>query len=255
MFKLLITFCFTLVFLRAGALPALKDTPVHAQLKIDSTRLITRPFNRAAIKAYHDNPTFNYYTHRSGITAWDRFWEWVWNIWTNFIMWLSHVFEKLFGHSSPAQSSFPIWKYIILALGVCLITYIVFKLLGINLLHLFKKESEKTTVNYTESIENINEISFDEAIEDALAIKNYRLAVRLLYLRCLKQLSDKNLINWRIEKTNTAYLNELTDAEQRKQFKLVTRQFEYVWYGNFPIDGKSFQNINEIFQEFKRRLS
>jgi hypothetical protein len=136
-----------------------------------------------------------------------------------------------------------------------LIVYIIFKLIGIDLLCIFKKNPSTIEVPYTESIENIHEINFDEAIENALLIKDYRLAVRLLYLRSLKQLSDSNLINWKLGKTNTAYLNEIADAEQRRQFSIVTRQFEYVWYGDFPVDGQSFQNINAIFQEFKNRLS
>jgi hypothetical protein len=35
---------------------------------------------------------------------------------------------------------------------------------------------------------------------------------------------------------------------------LLTRQFEYVWYGDFFVDGQSFQNINTLFQDFKQML-
>ncbi|MDN5287303.1 MAG: hypothetical protein JWR38_3577 [Mucilaginibacter sp.] len=256
MFKSLIIFLSILVFFNATASPSLKNTvlPVaHHQLKTDSTRLVPREFNKASLKAYKNNPDFNYHIQKKDITLWDRFWEWIWDVWNNFWLWVNSILEKLFGHRG-GHSAFLVMKYLILGIGVCLIVYVVFKLLGIDLLHLFRKEPENKTVSYSESIENINEINFDEAIENALSIKNYRLAVRLLYLRCLKQLSDKHLINWRLEKTNTAYLNELTDNELRRQFTQLTRQFEYVWYGNFPVNGQSFQNINAIFQEFKRLL-
>jgi hypothetical protein len=256
MFKWLIIFLSVLVFFTAKASPGSKTMGlplVHHPLKTDSTRLVPRKFNEASIKAYKSDPDFNYHTHKREITAWDRFWEWIWDVWTNFWLWVGSIFEKLFGHKT-GHNAFSVIKYLVLGMGVCLIVFVVFKLLGINLLHLFRKEPESKSVAYSESIENINEVSFDEAIENALSIKNYRLAVRLLYLRCLKQLSDNHLINWRLEKTNTAYLNELTDTELRRQFMLLTRQFEYVWYGNFPVNGEAFQNINAIFQEFKRLL-
>jgi hypothetical protein len=46
-------------------------------------------------------------------------------------------------------------------------------------------------------------------------------------------------------------LNELADMDQRQSFSVLTRQFEYVWYGDFPVDSRSFQNINTLFHDFK----
>ena len=109
-------------------------------------------------------------------------------------------------------------------------------------------------IPYSESLENIHQITFDEEIEKALGQRNYRLAIRLLYLSTLKQLNDANFIQWQVDKTNSAYVNELTDAERRQSFSVLTRQFEYVWYGDFFIDGPSFQNINALFQDFKQLL-
>ena len=117
------------------------------------------------------------------------------------------------------------------------------------------KKSRSADLAYSESLENIHEINFDEAIEKAIASHNYRLAVRLLYLKCLKQLSDASLIAWTPEKTNNAYINELSDAGQRLSFKVLTRQFEYVWYGEFYIDDNVFKNINLMFQQFKNDVA
>ena len=113
--------------------------------------------------------------------------------------------------------------------------------------------ARKVEVPYSESLENIHEINFDEEIEKAVALHNYRLAVRLLYLKCLKQLSDRNLIQWKIDKTNSAYIYELSDPNQRQTFSRLTRQFEFVWYGNFAIDQQAFGNINQMFQDFKKQ--
>ncbi len=108
------------------------------------------------------------------------------------------------------------------------------------MLNIFRRKSLSANLPYSESLENIHEIDFDAEIEKAVSQHNYRLAVRMLYLKCLKQLSDATLIKWQPEKTNSAYINELNDVVKRTAFKLLTRQFEYVWYGEFAIDGSTF---------------
>jgi hypothetical protein len=228
---------------------------VHHQLKIDSSQVNVRLFDTTAIVKYHKDPAFNYAEKNTTLTWWDHFWIWVWDVWRNFWDWVASVFQRLFGSIRAGKQAASVFKYVIIGMAAVLIVYLIFKLIGIDLLRIFKKNPATIEVPYTESIENIHEINFDEAIENALLVKDYRLAVRLLYLRSLKQLSDSNFINWKLGKTNSTYLNEIADAEQRRQFSIVTRQFEYVWYGDFPVDGQSFQDINTIFQEFKNRLS
>ncbi len=231
-----------------------KSITIHHQLKIDSTKISVHQFDTSTIKKYRGDPAFNYAEEKASITWWDRFWNWVWGVWERFWEWVAHILQKLFGGVRIGKAG-SVFKYVILGLGAFLIVYLIFKLIGIDLLKIFKKKQPVNEIPYTEFIENIHDINFDDAIENAVLVKDYRLAVRLLYLRCLKQLSDNHIINWKIEKTNNIYLNEITDEAQRRQFSIVTRQFEYVWYGDFPVDGQSFQNINAIFQEFKTRLS
>jgi hypothetical protein len=233
---------------------ATKPAMLHHQLKIDSSKVNIRRFDTETIKKYRSDAAFKYAEVKTGITLWDRFWAWVWHLWVSFWQWVGELFRKLFGNVVMGNHAASVMKYLILGLAAATLVYVIFKLVGINLLRIFRKEKVTVEIPYTESLENIHEINFDEAIENAVAIKNYRLAVRLLYLRSLKQLSDNNLITWKVDKTNTAYLNELTDADQRKQFSLVTRQFEYIWYGDFPVDRQSFVSINAIFQEFKQQI-
>jgi hypothetical protein len=128
-------------------------------------------------------------------------------------------------------------------------------LLGINILGIFRRKSATAPIPYSEFFEDINEINFDTEIEKAIAKHNYRFAVRLLYLRCLKKLSDGGLIEWQIDKTNSTYINELTDQRQREAFGILTRQFEYIWYGEFGIDGQVYKNIDSSFQDFNKQVA
>jgi hypothetical protein len=146
-------------------------------------------------------------------------------------------------------------KYLLIGGSIGFLVYIIFKSLGLDPIKLWRGEAAKVAVPYSESLEDIHGIDFDAEVEKALAHHNYRLAVRLLYLKCLKQLSDKNLIQWEIDKTNAAYLYELKNNEQRQIFSVLTNRFEYVWYGNFPINKQAFTDIDLLFQNFKKQLS
>jgi len=220
--------------------------PVVDSIRLDTSKIKVHTFSLAALNKYKNNSDFDYSDAdtKTGLNWWQRFWNWFWEL-----------IAKLFGNSQPtAAPSFPFLKYIIEAAAVVLLIFIIIKLAGLNISNIFNREAAEIQVPYSESLENIHQITFDEEIEKALNQRNYRLAIRLLYLSTLKQLNDAHLIQWQLEKTNSAYLNELSDAAQRQSFGVLTRQFEYVWYGDFPVDGQSFQNINTLFHDFKMML-
>ena len=232
----------------------IKFTKAPLHLKIDSSKFAIRHLDTAAINKYKSDPAFNYVVKKTTMTWWDLFWRWVWELWDSFWQWVGHLLAALFGHIHLGGHAVSILEFILIGLAVAFVVYLILLLIGIDFLKLFKKKQAGIEIPYAESLENIHQINFDEAIDNAISVKDYRLAVRLLYLRSLKQLSDAGLINWKIEKTNSAYLNELKDEEQRRRFSIVTRQFEYVWYGDFPVDGNSFSNINAFFLDFKNYL-
>jgi len=257
MYKLLLVCCllFALPFTSAAKdvakKPAKKATlsvgviaiaPHADSLRFDTSKVAIHSFNADSLDKYHNSPDFTYDADakKVGLTWWERLWKWFWDL-----------IDKLFGNSVAATPTLGIFKYVVWALALGLVVFIIIKLTGTNI---FSRKSTEIEIPYSESLENIHEITFDEEIEKALSNRNYRLAVRLLYLRTLKQLSDAQLISWQLEKTNSAYLNELQDQAQKQSFGILTRQFEYVWYGDFPVDGQSYQNINTLFHDFKMML-
>ncbi|SDF33310.1 protein of unknown function [Mucilaginibacter pineti] len=233
---LLVIYCFLLC---DTAFAAVKKTP--ARLQKDSSTVVVKGFNDKALNKYHSSESFNYEgPGLSEPSAWDRFWAWFWNT----------LFRKVGG---PVIGN--ILKYGFVALAIGLLVFIIFKLTGMDGMRLWQGQVRKANLAYTESLENIHEIDFDTELEKAIALHNYRLAVRLLYLKCLKQLNDEELIRWQIDKTNSIYVYELNDPSLRQAFLLLTRQFEYVWYGGFTVDGDAFKSINQLFQNFKKQLA
>lgn len=224
---------------------AIVKKTVKQVLRVDTSRLNTRYLNPAQLKRLLADPAYNYdRDNDTHLSLWDRFWRWFW-----------HLFEGSPHQASPSSISMPYFKYIIAFLVIGGLIYALVKLMGVNLSNIFSAKPSEIPVNYIPLAENIHEINFDNEIKNAVDAGNYRLAVRLHYLQILKELNDAHLISWTLEKTNLAYINELTDAEQRRHFALITRQFEYVWYGEFPVNGQRFKVISNLFDGFKIKRS
>lgn len=204
-------------------------------IKNDSSAVALRNFDLQKIKDYSIQKDFQYDEQLSLNTSWwDRFWRWVWDL-------INGALENSYTGGFI--------KYLLITIVVALIIFVIIKLMGIDL-KIFAGKSKSIDVPYDESMENIHEINFNEEIDKAIANGNYRLGVRLLYLRSLKILSDGELISWQPEKTNQAYIDELADEERKSEFKVLTLQFEYIWYGDFSIEKESFKMLKGGFDRF-----
>jgi hypothetical protein len=120
---------------------------------------------------------------------------------------------------------------------------------------LFFRKSINNQIKITEQKEDINQINFDELIASAVENKNYKLAVRYLFLKSLKLLSDKEIINLKKDKTNYQYLSEIKNKQLAEAFRNAAYRFEWIWYGDFPIDERlmniSKNDFNKLFALIK----
>jgi hypothetical protein len=215
-------------------------------LKLDSSKTEVREFNNEAIQKYKAQKEFQYEeADLNKMSWWDRFWL---NFW--------RFISRLFGQREPSGAPI-MWmlalKYVVIALFVALIIFVIFKIAKLDL-KLFAKKSKDIDVAYEEEFENIHEISFADEIENALRNQNYRLAVRLLYLQTLKHLSDKEIIDWQPAKTNSAYVKEVQGENGYHDFSTLTYQFEYIWYGDFEINQLAYSHIQQSFQQFNEAV-
>lgn len=232
--------------------PAKKVVPAAPLvMKKDTAAITVRHFDTVALQAYKKQPEFQYHDAvESNPSLWSRFWHW-----------LKNFLKGLFKPMKIGTNAGRFWiifgyilKYLLIIGGLAGVVFLSLKLAGIDLLNIFSRNPVSANLEYSESFEDIHEINFDDEIEKAIAQHNYRLAVRLLYLRSLKHLSDANLIKWQPDKTNNAYVAELSNNEQRRFFKTLTLQFEYVWYGEFAINAQAFNKINAAFTDFKKSI-
>ncbi len=102
--------------------------------------------------------------------------------------------------------------------------------------------------------ENIFGINYSGEIYKAINAENYRLAIRLMYLHLLKDLSETGIIQYKQERTNNDYVMQLYSTPYYKSFFQLTRNFEYAWYGQFQIKIEVFKTIQANFASFKKTL-
>jgi hypothetical protein len=218
------------------------STPVcfaQKQVTIDTSFVEERSFNAKEINEIKKNKDFQYDRYKEPPKSlWDRFWSWVW-----------FKIKQLLSTKGGRTS---VWSLLII-LAVAIISFFVFKVMGIKEGGMFGRRS-KENLNYSISSDDIHGISFEEAIENAIASSNFRLAVRLLYLQSLKKLSDRGYIEWQLNKTNIDYLQETKEKAWHSLFSSLTYNFEYTWYGEATVNKEKFQVVQQQFHQFNNQL-
>ncbi|HMK20401.1 MAG TPA: DUF4129 domain-containing protein [Chitinophagaceae bacterium] len=136
----------------------------------------------------------------------------------------------------------------ILAIG--LFVYLVYRLFLSN--SSFLSRSRKNIASDIAVIEEENASDPDSLLRNAIRNGNYRLAVRYLYLQSLQRLSEKKFIEINTNKTNYEYVMEVRRHKFANEFASLTLQYEYVWYGEYPVDERLFEQIQGSFTQFNK---
>ncbi|CAN5511969.1 hypothetical protein BH09BAC4_BH09BAC4_30340 [soil metagenome] len=228
----------------ATLLACVYPLPVSAQTTVPQSQTVSGPDDRSALRVRYPNPDHLHELQTDRDYQYNNDAPPPTNPIARFFTWL---FRKL-SRFLASKAYQDVWQYVILAgiAGVSIYLLMKAEVLG----YLFPKRAQSSDLDYATLDENIHEINFDLAIEDAINQRNFRLAVRLLYLQTLKRLTDSGQINYKPEKTNRQYVHELANSPLQVDFEILTRQFEFVWYGDFPVDETRFGQIRQQFQQF-----
>lgn len=172
------------------------------------------------------------------------------NLWQRFKLWLlSKILQAL-----DNEQVVNFWKWGIYVFCGAVILYVILKLTKTNVRGLFFGQAQSGKMSFSEQDENIHELDFEQLIAEAIALQQYGKAIRLFYLKTLKQLTDRKLIDWRINKTNYDYVRELGSKDLAPSFRNLTFLFEYICYGDFPITQTDFEQAQSAFKKFEEQL-
>ena len=122
-----------------------------------------------------------------------------------------------------------------------------------------RQDGEQEASGETE--DTIYGVDFDAVISQALSREDYREAVRMVYLRTLKTLSDSQQIDWQPFKTPSQYVRELSVSVSQRHgaaavvavaFRTLTAHFLRVRYGNFTATRELYDEVEDLGKEVAR---
>lgn len=102
--------------------------------------------------------------------------------------------------------------------------------------------------------ENLMKSDLEIALERAIAEGDYKTAIRIYYLMIIKELSVKQWIKWKRDKTNGEYQREMKGRSEYIAFHQLTLMFETVWYGDTSIDKDMYDKLSPDFERFVAQI-
>ena len=140
-------------------------------------------------------------------------------------------------------------NYIFIFALIVAVLYLVYVLFNEGSSGLFISGKNRTLNTFGEiTSENIENTDVQSLIDQAENNNDYRLAVRYYYILVLKFLSLKNLIRFEENKTNADYLNEIAHLKFSNQFAYTSYLYNYIWYGEFPLNMEQYQTARQSFK-------
>lgn len=165
--------------------------------------------------------------------------------------------------SSPSVSRNFNWSW----LKSPLIKYIaVIAIIGLLISTLFFTLKNKSNINYkiqtndiksalAQAEQDLENASFDDLLQQCILEKDYRTAVRLLYLITIQNLHQAGKIQWKKEKTNRHFLHEMKNDSSFDLFKKLTTTYEIIWYGDHVPEETIFSKIYASYTSYNSSIS
>lgn len=213
------------------------------KLKTDTDQVLSNRAFGDPLRNKYQGEEFNYDTSEGEVQ----------NLLQRSLKWLFQVLQKHFGITIPPET-YQILEYFIYILMAILVIYLLLRFFaGENLTSLFNKPAAAIAgINLSE--EHIVNVDLEALLGAALLEKDYRLAIRYQYLKALKILSQKNIIEWHYEKTNGDYLKEIGVPTIQSIFKEVSYLYDYIWYGEQEINETKYRAAELRFAALRNQI-
>lgn len=213
---------------------------------VDSAFVALKPFAKNFKKKYTDE-AFIYEFKTPEKNAWDRFKEWLANFFKN-------LFK--FTDSKSAANFVDILLRVIAILIILAVIYMIVKaIMNKEGQWIFGKNSDRKIINYDEIEKNLHKVDFEKLIQKSLESGENRLTIRYYYLWLLKKMSEKQIIEWDVEKTNSDYLYEIKDEAQKEDFAYLSYLYNNIWYGEFELDEETFAKARTAFEKSIKKIN
>ena len=160
--------------------------------------------------------------------------------------WLMEKFLELLASVLGSETAAFISRPLLFVLGAAVIAVILWFVYK-NRPELFARR-KKAVAEERQNEETIYGIDFDKETSRAMALGDWRQAVRYTYLKTLRWLSDRQRIDWQPSKTPTQYVYE----EKHPAFRQLTTHFLHIRYGNSEATEALYEAVRQLSEEVQK---
>lgn len=245
-------FSFCLFTTGTAQLHAVFGDSSTVKIKTDSSDVRLRKPNQANQDKYYNDEYYNY--KREKVIQKETFFD--------------KLLRKLFNwepdpnidddQKAPSENSGQqILNYIILAIAVGILLWAIIRLAsgGVGGKLFSGRSAEKDVSDASIDDIDIHAINYEHQIALARDRGDYRYAIRLWFLNTLKEMTDRQLLNWKPDKTNMDYFYELNGQPVQQQFGEVSRVYDYAWYGERAINQSDYSNAEMQFRNLLNQFN
>lgn len=199
--------------------------------------LAARAVPRAVLDAYRADPDFQYARpDAEGPSLAALVWQWV-------------TRTLLAPLAEASQSDWGTWALV--ALAVAALAWAVTRVLRVEGGGVFARPGRLSAVGPLLDAEQIGAVDLGPLLAAALAEGRLRDAVRFRFLVLLQRLDAAGALAWRRDKTNRDYAREVAarggGGAAASAFAEAARAFDYVWYGERPVDAARYARLDPLF--------
>jgi len=236
--------CLIILIALAGAVRVpLRSEHVHRvsmeAFPADDTAVRVRMVSAHTIRRFNLDPDFQYDRENTLYPA--------------FLDYLEAKLREMLGGMFRGVNLSAVWKaveYAFYAFGAAIVVFAIVKFIGSDMRNIFFSSKKGAGRGGKPGAEDIHGMDFDLLISRSIDQGDYRLAVRFLYHKILKELAGRKLIAWRMDKPNLEYVNELARTPYAEEFAAITSAFDHLWYGKFSLSGDAFADLHARFASF-----
>jgi len=200
---------------------------------IDTTAVAVRQPDSKFVDSYRLQKQFDYSQPPLSTSFSKQLWDYILN---------------LFGGWNKISESMPLILKLLAAIFVLFFLFLV--IFKTRIYTVFYSDKAIHSPDFELTVADETTIDFDEAIRKQIDQKQFRLAIRLLYLKVFNRLKINEYIHFSKEKTNVDYLHDLSNPNLKSRFLVITSLYNRIWYGDVEITEEQFLRFEKSFQSF-----
>lgn len=235
-----------LMFLTAFSFSA--DNDSLAMKRADNKIVQEITIDRSKLEEFQQDKDYQYKPRDIEKNFLEKVSDWISEKWYQFMEW---IFGKKQG-SELLDFFIEYFPYLLLFIGILIIIRLLYRY------DVFKSSSDKQRpprVQLSDDEQVVKSDNISEHVNDVIEKKAFRLAIRYMFLNTLRQLDLMGHIDYVKNKTNDDYAHEIRNDQLREDFQVLVYYYDFIWYGQYPIDEPFFRELQAKFHGFLEQMN